>query len=374
MTRLEQTIHEVLGDPGPDRTSGLRLLSLAASLYSGAMTARADLYKKGLFRTTRLKVPVVSIGNLTAGGTGKTPAVMEVARIIRDMGLSPAVLSRGHGGNRQKTGALVSDGGFVRLTPREAGDEPCLMALRLPGVPLAVGRDRAASGESCIASFRSDVLLLDDGYQYLSLCRDIDILLADSANPFGNGRTLPRGPLREPVSQIRRADALVLTRAAPSDPAPRLWPRDRPLFRARHRPIGLLAHGCFKTPGPVSGRTNMIPASFIAGKRIAAFSGIAGNSGFFDTLSELGAKLVLREGFSDHHPYTPKDIESIFVSALRARADIVVSTEKDAVRLGEMPPEGPPFLALAVEFSFYEPELFAKWLETSLLPLTGKPK
>jgi hypothetical protein len=147
--------------------------------------------------------------------------------------------------------------------------------------------------------FAIDVILLDDGFQHLALHRDVNILLADAARPFGNGRTLPRGTLREPADQIRRADALVLTRALPHSAAPTMWPLGRPVFRAWHRPVGLLEQKFLKAPGGIAETRPMLPLSMLKGKRIAAFSGIADNKGFLDTLTGLGSRIALWRGFGE---------------------------------------------------------------------------
>jgi len=248
------------------------------------------------------------------------------------------------------------------------------MAIALPAVPVAVGRNRAESGAFCIDKLGSDVILLDDGFQHLALYRDINIVLADAERPFGNGRTLPRGPLREPACEIERADALVLTRALPFSPAPEIWPSGRPCFRACHRPTGLLEHRFLKAPGPLPETRAMLPLSILKGIRVAAFSGIADNAVFLDTVAGLGGKIVLRRGFDDHHPYSPDELKGLFADARKLGAEILVTTEKDAVRIAETPGGSPPLLALCVEFSFYDQALFADWLKKSLESLTGNPR
>lgn len=372
MRLLKDNFQRMIRDDSQDDDNVKKAITGAARIYAKAASIKAGLYLRGVIRPTRLSRPVISIGNLTVGGTGKTPAAIAVAKLLKDMGRNPAILSRGYGGTLQKRGGLVSDGNLVRLSPGEAGDEPCLMALALPSVPVAVGRNRAANGAFCINKLGSDVILLDDGFQHLTLYRDINIVLADAERPFGNGRTLPRGPLREPACEIERADALVLSRALPYSPAPEIWPSGRPCFRACHRPTGFLEHEFLNAPGPVSETRPMLPLSFLKGKRVAAFSGIADNAGFFDTVAELGGKIVLRRGFDDHHPYTADELKGLFADARKLGADLVVTTEKDAVRIAEIPGGFPPLLALCVEFSFYGEALFAEWLKKSLETLEDR--
>ncbi len=313
-------------EEGPDRDALPRLLSAASRAYGAVMEARAGLYGRGFLRVGRPGVPVVSVGNITTGGTGKTPLAVRVSQILRSEGFSPAILSRGYGGSREKKGGLVSDGRTVKLSPAEAGDEPCLMALLLPGVPVAVGRDRMKSAAFCVERLNADVLILDDGFQRLSIARDLDILLADAEKPFGNRRTLPRGPLREPLSHILRAHALILTRARPASPPPPEWPENRPVFRAFHRPSGLATPRFLAAPGVAPPERPLLPLSILKGSRVMAFSGIARNEDFFTTLSDLGALVAARMGFPDHHPYGAADMAAIRENARAARAEIIVTT------------------------------------------------
>lgn len=366
----DELFRGIIHDKGPDDGPLRKMLSGASRIYSQGAEIKAALYRRGLIRQARLSRPVISIGNLTVGGTGKTPAAMAVAKLLKDMGRSPAILSRGYGGSLQKKGGLVSDGKTVLLSPFEAGDEPCLMALALPSIPVVVGRNRAENGAFCINKLGSDVLLLDDGFQHLRLHRDINIVLADAGRPFGNGRILPRGPLREPASQIKRADALVLSRALPYSPTPEIWPSGRPCFRACHRPTGFLEHRFLKAPGPVAEARPMLPLSILKGVRVAAFSGIADNDAFFGSITGLGGKIVLRRGFYDHHPYSLYELDRLFSDIGKSGADLLLTTEKDAVRIAEIPGGSPPLLALCVEFSFYDHALFAEWLKNSLETLS----
>ncbi|MBW1987943.1 MAG: tetraacyldisaccharide 4'-kinase [Deltaproteobacteria bacterium] len=369
MKRLFSSAEDVVLARSPEGAHPVweALLAFISVFYRGAVALRAALYRRGVFKSTRLPCTVVSVGNLTLGGTGKTPVTMAAARTLLQNGFSVAVLSRGYGGSLSKKGGMVSDGKSLLAGASRAGDEPLLMARSLPGVPVAVGRDRARMGKEVLRRFAPQVLLLDDGFQHLALARDVDIVLADASSPLANGRVFPRGPLREPEENLLRAHALVLTRANPEDPEspPSVWPEDRPVFYAFHRPVGWTAAGGENsrlTPGRHMG----YQLKFMRGKRLAAFSGIADNRGFFSTLGSLGTPPVVALEFADHHAYDPADVERIVEKAREAGADCVATTEKDLARLDGWPREAPPLFALRIEAAFTEPEAFERFLVRSV--------
>jgi tetraacyldisaccharide 4'-kinase len=317
------------------------LLSLLAAVYGGAMVLRAELYRRHLFQRRQLPCGVVSVGNLTVGGTGKTPLAMEVAARLRDRGWPVCLLSRGYRGTAERSGAVVSDGRRILVPARVAGDEPWLMARRLPGVPVIVGRDRWASGMTAAKRFGARVVVLDDGFQHLRLSRDLDLLLCDAQKPLGNGHLLPRGPLREPATAARRAHALVRVYRAAAAGAP---------SQVRRRPGQLVLEAILRpflalVAAPAGAAEPSSPGlDWLEGRRALPFSGIAGNAGFFDTVAGAGADLVGRMGFADHHRYHRADLERIGAAARRAGADCLVTTAKDHARL---PPAAWP-LPLAV--------------------------
>ena len=185
-------------------------------LYGGLTHLRRRLYTRGRLKSHRLPCPVISVGNLTLGGTGKTPLVIHLAEKIQGMGYRPVILSRGYKGLAEKGGAVVSDGRNLLCDARQAGDEPYLMAILLPTVPVVVGRHRYRAGMDAIRRFQPDIILLDDGFQHLQLKRDLNLLLLDAQNPFGNRYLFPRGTLREPEVSLLGADAVVLTRSGPA--------------------------------------------------------------------------------------------------------------------------------------------------------------
>jgi len=291
-----------------------------------------------------LPVPVISVGNLVAGGAGKTPLVVYLARSFRARGRRVIVLSRGYG-RRSRGIRVVSDGRTAERDWRDVGDEPALMADLLPGTPIVVGRDRYEAGRWALDRFPADLVLLDDGFQHLRLARNIDIVAVDATDPFGGGHLLPRGLLREPADGLKRGHLFCLTRTDQSDRVEALRDRLRilnpcaPLVETVHRPAGLK---------PVSDGHERPPSS-LRGRKIIAFSGIGRPASFEHTLRELGARLVDTARYPDHHPYTPQDLDDLYERARRADADLVVTTEKDAVRL---PPGGasdPPIMVLSVE-------------------------
>ncbi|MBU2490792.1 MAG: tetraacyldisaccharide 4'-kinase [Proteobacteria bacterium] len=363
-SRIEDLMHDRL----PARQSPVlaAFLSVVSQGYSLAMRARWRFYRSGLLASTRLPCAVVSVGNLSVGGTGKTPVTLLAASALSEMGYRVAVISRGYGGSLMRAGGVVSDGREILLSAAQAGDEPWLLARRLPGVAVAVGARRVRSGALCVERFGAQVLILDDGFQHLALARDLDIVLMNSKTPLGNGQVFPRGPLREPVDHLLRAHALVLTRAGEGAPQPPdIWPSDRPVFSCSHLPTGWVS-----APGP-EGR--LTPAAgpgyeldFLAGRRVAAFSGIANNESFFSTLRDLGHEPVDCLGFADHHPYAPADLAHIRARARERGADCLVTTEKDLARLGGQAAEGLPLYALAVEAAFPDAEGFRLLLSDSV--------
>ncbi len=314
------------------------LLSIAASFYKMGIQIRDAAYRKGVCRSRRLPCMVISIGNITVGGTGKTPMSIYVASAIRKMGLRVAVLSRGYRGAAEKYGGIVSDGDTVRMDALQAGDEPYLIASKLKGVPVLVGRNRYRTGQIAMDRFRIDVIVLDDGFQHFALARDLDIVLLDDRRPFGNGRLLPRGTLREPISALARSDAFILTRtvspvSASSDRIGDIA-KQRPVFKSSHRADIQRMIRCNK---PLSSSQIETPSlrkdMLMEGRPAFAFSGIGGNEDFHHTVRGLGCELRGFLDFPDHHIYSNNDIHRIHREAMNAGADLLLTTEKDYVRI-----------------------------------------
>ena len=308
------------------------LLSALTWPYDWMHRLRIQVYLRGWASVKRLPCRVISVGNLTLGGTGKTPTVEAIATLLRQHGYHVGVLSRGYGGRGREATAIVSDGARRLLPPEVAGDEPVLLAEHLAGVPVVVGRDRYAAGMLAVERFGVDVLLLDDGFQHLQLARDLEILLLDAARPFGSGRLFPRGNLRERPSALARADVIVFTRWEPGIPVPPsalscAHPLP-PSFRSCHEPCGLRA-----LP---DGR--VLPLAALDGRRVLAFCGIGGPESFRRTLHRLGAVVVAFVTFPDHHPYTHSELADLIRAAEDHGAEVLVTTEKDSMRLRRLQP------------------------------------
>jgi tetraacyldisaccharide 4'-kinase len=282
------------------------------------------------------------------GGTGKTPVVEKFARALRDRGRHVAILSRGYKSKaaplwkkwwraishtEEPPPRVVSDGRSLFLDSEQAGDEPYMLARNLPGVVVLVDKNRVKSGTYAIRRFGCDTLVLDDGMQYLPLKGRLNLLLVDKTNPFGNGHLLPRGILREPLKHLKRASYVFLTKSnGQSDTElEALIRRYNPgvdIIECAHRPkfLCLIGH----KPEQEEGR---LPLEYLNGKRIGAFSGIATPESFEKFLYDLGARLVMRERFLDHHRFTDEDLDAVFKDAVKTGAEFVVTTEKDAVRI-----------------------------------------
>jgi tetraacyldisaccharide 4'-kinase len=269
---------------------------------------------------------VASLGNLTVGGTGKTPAAAMIAEWALEQGYKPAILSRGYGGRSRLKVLEVSDGNAIFATPVEAGDEPYLLAKKLKDVPVIISKSRYEAGLLTHRKHGTDFFILDDAFQHFGLQKDLDIVLLDATLPFGNMHLLPRGPLREPLHHLSRADAFIITRSAESsalilmDFLKKKFP-GKPTFRSRHLPEKIVFPRSWKTHGP----------AFLLGKRVAAFCGIARPEQFRDTLTKLGAEIVFFKVFPDHHPFSSAEIEEMILSA--EAADYLMTTEKDWVRI-----------------------------------------
>jgi tetraacyldisaccharide 4'-kinase len=306
---------------------GLRAASVA---YRIGVTARNACFDRGLRRSTRVDIPVVSVGNITTGGTGKTPVVAFLANWFREQGRRPALLSRGY-----------------RSLDGMANDEKLVLDRLCPRVPHVQNPDRVAGARAAVSEHGADVLILDDGFQHRRLVRDLDIVLIDCLNPWGFGYLLPRGLLREPLSGLRRADLIALTRADLCPPAEKANVRARiAAIRGRDecvevafRPLGLVN---------ATGATAALDA--FGGRSVLGFCGIGNPDGFRQTLRQLGWDLVAGafHSFPDHHHYTPSDLDHLGRSARETRADAVVTTLKDLVKLDQTELGGVPLWAVGI--------------------------
>jgi tetraacyldisaccharide 4'-kinase len=313
---------------GPLERVAALLLALPALLFRAAVALRGALYALCVLPVARASVPVVSIGNLTVGGAGKTPVALVVAARLLARSRRVAILSRGYGATRRDP-RVVSDGASVLLGAGEGGDEPVLLARRLPWVPVLCG-PRRAELLPLAAALDADALLLDDGFQHRALARDLDVVVIDGANAVGNGRLLPAGPNREPVAALARAGLVWITRAdqAPADRLEALrrialsW-TGRAAVESRHAPVDVLDGTLTRGHGLAS----------LRGRRVFPLSGVARPAGFHRTLAELGAEVVEGRAYPDHHAFSGPELDEAFAAAEEARCELLVTTEKDAVRL-----------------------------------------
>lgn len=305
---------------GAARMALLLLLAPAALLYSMALRIRALLYQSGILATLKLPCPVISIGNITVGGTGKTPVTLLVAQELHRRGYRVAVLSRGYGGSLEGQVAVVSDGNALLLGPEQAGDEPCLLARSLPGLMVVIGADRYRAGLLALEQLKPDVLLLDDGFQHIRLHRDLNILLLDATRPFGNGWTLPLGLLREPRTAMKRADLILFTRCQPGQTVPAL---DLSCCCSEHHLTGFHR---LETGEELS-------LEKLQQERVAAFAGIANPAAFFDGLQGLGMQLTATVALPDHADYGAEQLALLERCIAESEPDWLLITGKDGVKL-----------------------------------------
>jgi tetraacyldisaccharide 4'-kinase len=295
------------------------------SLLYGAVTrTRLSLYRRGTFHTTKLDRPVISIGNITTGGTGKTPLVEWVARTIASHGQKVCILTRGYGRKDPHLQVIVSDGYVVLASPAEAGDEPYLLATKLTGQAAVISSaDRIAAGEEAINDFGTQCFVLDDGFQHLRLARDLNIVTIDATNPWGGGKLLPHGRLREAPEGLSRADCVVITRCDQAGDVEKLCAEisrligGRPIFKSSMRPVRVVS---LKN----AGETLAAPA------RVAAFCAVGNPGSFFENVRRLGFEIELQRSFPDHHVYSQSEVDSLIRDA---GGSSLMTTAKDAVKL-----------------------------------------
>ena len=363
LRRFEQFTVDVIYDRrqgGKVRIFGLFLKSLSF-LYGAIVSARLYLYNQMVFKNQPLGCLVIVVGNLTVGGTGKTPIVERIARNLSKRGRTVGILSRGYKSKKEPKlkrilrsithGApplpkVVSNGKRVLLDSRLAGDEPYMLAKNLPGVVVVVDKNRVMAGAYAIKKFGVDTLILDDGFQYLPLKGRLNLVLVDKNNPFGNGELLPRGILREPVKNIQRASYVFITKSdgQGSDDLRAQILKHKPdadIIECTHRPTKLT-----RLDG---GETLELDA--LRGREIACFSGIAVPESFEKFLTDFGAELKHKERFIDHHRFSDYELNKMYEKIAEKGIDMVVTTEKDAARLDVdyVPPISTFYLRLEID-------------------------
>lgn len=338
-----------------------RILQPLSAGFRLGVALRSAAYQRGWFKTRRLGRPVVSVGNLTLGGSGKTPLVAFIAKTLLKRGWRPGILTRGYG--RRRGSELVA------LEPRpcrvadahQVGDEPALLAKLLPEVPIVVCADRYRAGRLAEETFHVDAHILDDGFQHLALARDLDIVALDVTQEFSDRALLPAGRLREPCAALARAHLVVLTRVDLRGPEPlkhqveRLNPRAR-IFRSGTKLCGLV--------DVETGR--VLTPEVLRGRPVSAFCGLGNPGAFFADLRRWGFTVVAENAFPDHYAYTEADLERLSERARQAGAAALLTTEKDAVNFPLLWESEPPILACVIQAEIAEAEEFEQALQEGL--------
>ena len=320
-------------------------LKALSYIFEGAVRTRYWMYENRILRDAPLGCLVVVVGNLTVGGTGKTPIVEKFARSLNERGRKVAILSRGY--KSKSEGALkrfirwithgeapkpkvVSDGKNILLNSEFAGDEPYMLARNLPGVIVIVDKNRVRAGHYAITEFGADTLVLDDGFQYLPLRGQLQLLLVDKTNPFGNFGLLPRGILREPVSHLKRASYIFITKSdgirdSKLERTIRKYNPTAEIIECAHRPASLVGFNDGKRTDP----------SVLNEAKVACFSAIAAHDSFENLITGLGGEIVYKKRFLDHHRFDDIELDSFFSNAVKAGSQMAICTEKDAVRIND---------------------------------------
>lgn len=332
------------------------LLSPAASLYGAVIDVRRALYAEGVFKSYDLGAPVVSVGNITVGGTGKTPLVAYAARVLADGGEKVCILTRGYKRENERARVLVSDGEKITASARQSGDEPFELACKLLGRAAVVAdANRAEAGKWARANLGSTAFVLDDGFQHLKVRRDLDIVCIDATNPFGSGKLLPSGILREPLKNLKRADLIVITRANLVD---EIQITDLKNEIARHNRIAEIFVSQNKIanlinlkefPGKAqSAHDRQYDKTFsppgLRRRAYAAFCGLGSPESFFEQMRRENFNLATAKTFPDHYFYQQNDIDELETAAEKNGAEALLTTAKDAVKLQNLKFKMPCFV------------------------------
>ncbi len=324
------------------------ILSPLSLTYRAITELRRLLYKKEILPSIRIDAIVISIGNITVGGSGKTPLVETIAEHLLSKGYRPAILSRGYG---RKGGeiVIVSDGKNICTQPKIAGDEPSLLAKNLQTIPVIVGQDRTKSGAIAVKKMGCNILILDDGFQHLRMKRDLDIVVVNGIDPWGNGQLLPAGPLREPLTSLREADIIIISRKQQIKKREKVIKHirrytDSPVIFSDHKPLEFVRMDNKK----------ILPLDHLKDRKVVAFAGIGSPESFRKSLEELNIKIERFVQFRDHHWYTKKDIQHILDIAEKYRVDGIVTTEKDSFRIPYFNKTNFPLYYLRIKFEIHD--------------------
>ena len=315
----------------------LAVLRGMSYLYEFGVCCKLSMYESGLLKKEKLKCCVISIGNITVGGTGKTPTAQKMAAIIKSMGYRVVILNRGYRSHWGKELGVVSDGNKIFMTAYEAGDEAYLMAKTLPGIPVIIGKNRAVTGRYAVEKMHAEVIIMDDGYQHWQLERDLDVVLVDTLNMFGNGYVLPRGTLREPLQNLVRGDLFLLTKTDQSSRLSRMQLRNTiakynegaPVVESVHHPKNFVEIADWYKG--IS--ENIKDLEELRGKDVMVFSAIGNPSSFEQTLSSIGLNILEAVRYPDHHDYGMLEMQYNNERASSLKAVAMVVTAKDAVKI-----------------------------------------
>ena len=363
--RIEHYLVRIIQQPGADQghpwaiRTLLRLLKGISHVFKSVVLTRLFLYEVGILRRYPLGCQVISVGNITAGGTGKTPVVEIFARELQKSGRRVAILSRGY---RKKElpwyqrifreaiepPRVVSDGKRLLLDSEMGGDEPYMLASNLPGVVVLVDKNRVKSGRYAVKHFGCDTLILDDGFQYQKLRHRLEIVLVDKTNPFGNTHLLPRGVLREPIRNLKRADFIVITKSDGNSEALRQQIRElndhAEIIECCHQPRYL--QNVYTA--------ERMPLDWLKGRTVTSLSGIAVPQSFENSLRLMGARVIHCERYADHHRYHAQEIIDAVNRAADLHADALMTTEKDAVRFPRLETTPVPIYYVRVEIKLLD--------------------
>jgi tetraacyldisaccharide 4'-kinase len=339
---------------------GQNMLFPLSIIYGAVTRARLRAYKLGLLSTAKLPAPVISVGNLTTGGTGKTPLVEWICRQIAADGRRVCILTRGYGRVNPKMQVVVSNGTEILAGASEAGDEPLLLAENLLGRAAVVcNANRIAAGRWAIENLGTEVFVLDDGFQHLGIARDLDIVAIDATEPwgYGGGKLLPRGRLREPKPSLSRADCVVITRA---DQA-----RDLDVLRTEVRQLNgdipiFTSHMATSQLSMLDGKPAPSPP-----QSAGAFCGVGNSDSFFDHLRRAGHELVFTRAFPDHHRYKQSDVDALVQEAKAKGVASLLTTAKDAIKVRSLDLPIPCYV-LEIRIVIEDEDRFIKLIRDSI--------
>lgn len=342
------------------------ILFTLSRCFRAVVMTRLWLYTERIFRQSLPGCQIISVGNLTVGGTGKTPVVEFLTGRLLEKGRKVAILSRGYRSKNKKNAIekfkaklagekdlpkIVSDGKSVLLDSEFAGDEPYMLAKNLLPAAVLVDKDRVKSCNYAIKNYHTDIIILDDGFQYLKLRPSYNICLVDSTNPFDNHHVLPRGLLREPIKHLRRANLIFLTKANQRRRASLVHLKK---FIYKHNPEAKIIECSHKPKHLINIYTGEKKSvDFLKGKKVASLSGIAVPQGFENSIGKLGGDLIYKERFADHHRFHRKEIVDCYNKSVEVGADLVLTTEKDAVRIPDVGEKRIDVYYLKIEIGIY---------------------